>query len=94
MFFPANNNEIMVHAGTGPYSSVSGILRTVQNIGMLESFVLAISVAAASIPRQIAFKIFIGTSNLVGGIAQSFITSIDSALYNLSARKPTVLTVG
>jgi len=81
MFFPANNSEIMAHAQASSFGSVSGLLRTVQNIGMLGSFVLAISVAAATIPRQVAFEIFVGTTNLTGGIAQDFIYGIDSALY-------------
>lgn len=81
MFFPANNSAVMANAQAKSYGSISGLLRTVQNIGILGSFVLAISVAAASIPRQVAFEIFVGTTNLVGGITQDFITGIDSALY-------------
>jgi EmrB/QacA subfamily drug resistance transporter len=81
MFFPANNSAVMANAQARSYGSVSGLLRTVQNIGILGSFVLAISVAAASIPRQVAFEIFIGTTTLVGSISQEFIVGIDSALY-------------
>jgi hypothetical protein len=43
--------------------------------------VLAISVAAASIPRQIAFQVFIGTTNLTGGISQEFLFGIHNAFY-------------
>jgi len=43
--------------------------------------VLAISVAAASIPGQVAFEVFIGTSALSGGISQIFILGIDNAFY-------------
>jgi EmrB/QacA subfamily drug resistance transporter len=81
MFFPANNSAVMANARARSYGSVSGLLRTVQNIGILGSFVLAISVAAASIPREVAFEIFIGTTNLVGSITKDFIAGIDSALY-------------
>lgn len=42
---------------------------------------LAISVAAASIPRYIAFEVFIGTTNLKGGISHTFISGIDHAFY-------------
>jgi EmrB/QacA subfamily drug resistance transporter len=80
MFFPANNSAVMASAKPGFYGSVSGVLRTVQNIGVLGSFVLAISVAAASIPRDVAFQIFIGTTSLKGGVSQAFITGIDAAL--------------
>jgi EmrB/QacA subfamily drug resistance transporter len=81
MFFPANNSAVMANARAGSFGSISGLLRTLQNIGILGSFVLAISVAAASIPRQAAFEVFIGTVNLSGGVSHAFITGIDSAFY-------------
>jgi EmrB/QacA subfamily drug resistance transporter len=81
MFFPANNSAVMAYARSGSYGSISGLLRTVQNIGLLGSFVITISVAAASIPRQVAFEVFVGTKNLVGHVASEFIIGIDSALY-------------
>ena len=81
MFFPANNSAVMANARTGSYGSISGLLRTVQNIGLVGSYVLAISVAAASIPRQVAFEVFIGTKSLVGTVSQEFIFGIDHAFY-------------
>jgi MFS family permease len=81
MFFPANNSAVMANARAGSYGSISGLLRTVQNIGLVGSYVLAISVAAASIPRQVAFEVFIGTTNLSGGVSQAFISGIDHAFY-------------
>jgi hypothetical protein len=81
MFFPANNSAVMANARQGSYGSISGLLRTVQNIGLVGSYVLAISVAAATIPRQVAFEVFIGTSNLSGGVSQSFLNGIDNAFY-------------
>jgi EmrB/QacA subfamily drug resistance transporter len=81
MFFPANNSAVMANARTGSYGSISGLLRTVQNIGLVGSYVLAISVAAASIPRQVAFEVFIGTTSLSGGVSQAFIVGIDHAFY-------------
>ncbi|MGA9098924.1 MAG: MFS transporter [Methanotrichaceae archaeon] len=80
MFFPANNSAVMASAQAGSYGSMSGLLRTLQNIGILGSFVMAISVASASIPRSVAFEIFIGTTNLSGGISREFIAGMDSAL--------------
>ena len=80
MFFPANNSAVMASAQAGSYGSMSGLLRTLQNIGILGSFVMAISVASASIPRSVAFEIFIGTTNLSGGISKEFIAGMDSAL--------------
>ncbi|HXW99452.1 MAG TPA: MFS transporter [Methanomicrobiales archaeon] len=81
MFFPANNAAVMAHAPHGTYGGVSGLLRTMQNIGILGSFVITIAVAAASIPRELAFEVFIGTTNLKGGVSQAFIMGIDSALW-------------
>jgi MFS family permease len=81
MFFPANNSAVMANARTGSFGSISGLLRTLQNIGVLGSFVVAISVAAASIPRDLAFQIFIGTSMLSGNVSQAFIGGIDNAFY-------------
>jgi MFS family permease len=81
MFFPANNSAVMANARSGSFGSISGLLRTVQNIGLVGSYVLAISVAAASIPRYIAFEVFIGTTNLKGGVSQAFISGIDHAFY-------------
>jgi EmrB/QacA subfamily drug resistance transporter len=81
MFFPANNSAVMANARKGSFGSISGVLRTVQYIGTLGSFVLAISVAASSIPRQLAFEIFIGTSKLSGGITTEFIVGLDHAFY-------------
>ncbi len=81
MFFPANNSAVMANVRTGSFGSISGLLRTVQNIGLVGSYVLAISVAAASIPRQVAFEVFVGTTNLSGGVSQAFISGIDHAFY-------------
>ena len=80
MFYPANNSAIMAHARMEDYGSVSGALRMVQNVGVLGSFVLAITVASASIPRALAFEIFTGTSQVVGHVAGAFIQGIDAAL--------------
>jgi EmrB/QacA subfamily drug resistance transporter len=82
MFFPANNSAVMSNAPQGAYGSISGLLRTLQNVGILGSFVLAISVASASIPRALAFQIFISTVKLSGGLSSAFITGIDAALYS------------
>jgi EmrB/QacA subfamily drug resistance transporter len=81
MFFPANNSAVMANARAGSYGGISGLLRTVQNIGLVGSYVLSISVAAASIPRSVAFEVFIGTKSLSGGVSQAFISGIDHAFY-------------
>ena len=80
MFWPANNSSVMSSAPMEIYGSISGLLRTLSNIGTLFSFVMAISVASASVPRQVAFEVFAGTSNLVGGVTTKFLGGIHSAL--------------
>ena len=43
LFFPANS-AVMANAAKGSLGVVSGLLRTVQNVGTLSIYVLAISV--------------------------------------------------
>jgi EmrB/QacA subfamily drug resistance transporter len=81
MFFPSNNSAVMANAPQGSFGGISGILRTMQNIGILGSLVIAITVSAASIPRDVAFEVFIGTTNLLGGVSTAFISGIDAALW-------------
>jgi len=81
MFYPSNNSAVMANAPHGSFGGISGVLRTVQNIGILGSFVIAITVASASIPRSVAFEVFIGTTNLVGGVSTSFLNGIDMSLW-------------
>jgi len=40
----------------------SGMLRTFANVGMVFSFSMAIVLASQSIPRQLAFAIFVGST--------------------------------
>jgi EmrB/QacA subfamily drug resistance transporter len=80
MFYPSNNSAVMANAPHGSYGSISGILRTLQNIGILGSFVIAITVASASIPRDVAFQVFIGTTSLRGGVSEEFLHGIDASL--------------
>jgi EmrB/QacA subfamily drug resistance transporter len=80
MFFPSNNSAVMANAPQGSYGSISGVLRTVQNIGILGSFVIAITVASAAIPREAAFEVFIGTTILTGNASALFLQGIDASL--------------
>lgn len=81
MFFPSNNSAVMANAPHGSFGGISGILRTVQNIGILGSFIIAITVASAAIPRNVAFEVFIGTRQLVGGVSEAFLHGIDASLW-------------
>jgi EmrB/QacA subfamily drug resistance transporter len=79
MFYPANNSAIMANAPVKQYGSISGLARTLGNVGTLISYVIAITVASAAVPRYVAFEVFLGTSNLIGGLSQSFLVGMRSA---------------
>ncbi|MCC5447259.1 MFS transporter [Candidatus Nanobsidianus stetteri] len=81
LFFPANNSAIMANAPRGFYGGASGLARTLSNIGTLLSYVIAISISSVTVPRYVAFEVFLGTTNLIGGVASSFLTGLKSALY-------------
>jgi EmrB/QacA subfamily drug resistance transporter len=80
MFYPANNSAIMANAPATHYGSISGLARTLGNVGTLISYSLTISVSSLSVPRQVAFQVFLGTSDLVGGLASAFMQGIHTAL--------------
>ena len=80
MFWPANSSAVMAHASQESHGSVSGLLRTMGSIGTLGSYVLSITAASLAVSRTTAFKIFIGTSTLIGGVSQKFLVGIDAAL--------------
>jgi len=81
MFWPANNAAIMASAPRGSYGAVSGLRSMLTNTGTLLSFVLAITIASASVPRYVAYEVILGTTKLIGGIGAAFLTGIDGALY-------------
>ena len=80
MFWPSNNSAVMSGAPRELYGSISGLLRTLSNIGTLFSYVIAISIAALSVPRYVAFEVFLGVSKLQGGVSAKFLTGIHAAL--------------
>ena len=85
MFWPANNAAIMASAPRGSYGAVSGLRSMLTNVGTLLSFVLAITIASATVPRYVAYEVILGTTKLIGGIGASFLTGIDGALYTAAA---------
>jgi len=89
MFWPANNAAIMANAPRGSYGAVAGLRSMLQNTGALLSFVLAISIASATVPRYVAYSVILGTTTLIGGVGGPFLRGIDGALYASAA----VLTV-
>ncbi len=84
-FFPANTSAVMKAAPRGVFGIASGMLRTFGNIGMVFSFTVAILVAAHSIPRGVAFAIFVGTTSLHGQLAAQFVGGIQAAFYSATA---------
>jgi EmrB/QacA subfamily drug resistance transporter len=84
-FFPANTSAVMKAAPRRVFGVASGMLRTFANIGMVFSFTVAILVAAHSIPRGVAFAIFVGTTSLHGTLAAQFIGGIHAAFYSATA---------
>ena len=79
-FFPANNSAVMANAPRNSFGIASGILRTFSNIGMVCSFAVALLVASISIPRQLAFEIFLGVGKINGALSQAFVHGMRSAL--------------
>jgi len=81
MFYPANTTAVMSQATPATFGSISGLRGTLANMGTLLSFVLTLTIASASVPRSTAYRVFLGTTNLVGGVGQQFLTGIHAALY-------------
>ncbi len=81
MFYPANNTAIMSQASPSTFGSISGLRGTLSNMGTLLSFVLTLTIASASVPRYVAYEVFLGTTNLTGGIGSDFLGGIHAALY-------------
>ena len=81
MFFPGNNSAVMKASTPEVFGISSGMLRTFSNVGMVFSFSMAILVAARTIPRNLAFAIFVGTTHLVSSVKGPFNNGIHSAFY-------------
>jgi len=80
-FFPANSSAVMKASPKEVYGISSGMLRTFQNTGMVFSFSMAILIASRSIPRSVAFAVFVGTAKLHGHIASVFTGGLHAAFY-------------
>jgi EmrB/QacA subfamily drug resistance transporter len=80
MFYPANNTAIMGRARSETFGSISGLRATLTNMGTLISFVLAISIASASIPRAVAYEVFLGVGGSIGAYAGPFLSGLHAAL--------------
>ncbi|MGC9220759.1 MAG: MFS transporter [Solirubrobacteraceae bacterium] len=81
-FFPANSAAVMKAVPADQFGIASGLLRTFANVGMVFSFAVAILVAARSIPRSLAFAIFVGSTHLTTHLAAAFATGLHAAFYS------------
>lgn len=81
MFWPSNSSAVMSSAPRELYGSISGLLRTLSSIGTLLSYVISISVASISVPRYVAFQVFLGTGSLSGNVSTKFLGGIHTALW-------------
>jgi EmrB/QacA subfamily drug resistance transporter len=79
MFFPANNTAIMSQASPRTFGAISGLRATLANMGALLSFVVALSIASASVSSQVAAEVFLGTNSL-GAAGGAFLGGIHAAL--------------
>ncbi|MGB6500269.1 MAG: MFS transporter [Thermoplasmata archaeon] len=81
MFFPANTTAIMSQARPETFGSISGLRGTLLNVGTLLSFVVTLSIASASVPRYVAYQVFLGVGTLSTAYGHQFLVGLHTALY-------------
>jgi EmrB/QacA subfamily drug resistance transporter len=79
MFYPANNTAIMGQATRQSFGAISGLRATLANVGTLLSLALSLAIASAAIPPAVAYRVFLGTTNLVGGLGGDFLNGLHAA---------------
>jgi hypothetical protein len=78
-FYPANSSAVMANSEQEIFGVASGLLRTFSNIGLTASIAIAIVAASASITRNQAFRIFLGTTSLSSASASAFVDGLHTA---------------
>jgi MFS family permease len=78
LFFSSNGKLVMADVPEDRYGMASGMYRTMNNMGMVTSFVVAVVASASAIPKELAFQIFIGTTTLSVSLLAPFVESIRS----------------
>ncbi|MEM0134524.1 MAG: MFS transporter [Thermoplasmatales archaeon] len=76
LFWPSNLSAIMANVSPELRGAASGTARLLGSLGIIGSFIIAFVAAAAAVPRYLAFAIFAGTSNVIGGIGKEFVNGI------------------
>lgn len=83
LFFPSNLSAIMAHAPKDKYGMAAGVNRLLNNVGMVLSFVIALTIISIAIPRSVALAIFTGTQIGVASgsvFSATFTKGLDAAL--------------
>jgi EmrB/QacA subfamily drug resistance transporter len=81
LFWPSNNKAVMHDAPPEHYGAVSGLLRTLSNLGTIGSYTLVITIAAAVVPRYVAFEVFVAGRGLIGNVSTTFLGALHDAFY-------------
>lgn len=80
MFYAPNTSAAMNASPVQRLGIASGTLATLRQAGMVISFALSLAVAAASLPRNVMFQLFVGTNVVLGSaITKSFVIGMHSA---------------
>jgi EmrB/QacA subfamily drug resistance transporter len=79
-FWPSNLSAIMANVSQELRGAASGTARLIGSVGIIGSFIIAFVAASSAVPRYLAFAIFAGTSNVIGGIGKEFVSGIHYSL--------------
>lgn len=79
-FYAPNTSAVMNASPLNRLGVASGTLATLRQAGMVTSFALSLAVTAASLPRDVMMKLFVGTDVTLGSqVTQSFVIGMHSA---------------
>jgi EmrB/QacA subfamily drug resistance transporter len=80
LFYSPNTSAAMNASPTRRLGVASATLATLRQAGMVTSFALSLAVAAASLPKEVMFQLFVGTNVTLGSqITQEFVIGMRSA---------------
>ncbi len=80
LFWSPNTSAAMSAAPRYRLGVASATLSTLRQAGMVTSFALSLAVAAASLPKQVMFQLFVGSNIALGSqVLQGFVVGMHSA---------------
>jgi EmrB/QacA subfamily drug resistance transporter len=80
LFYPPNTSAAMNASPRHRLGIASGTLATLRQAGMVTSFVLALAVAASSLPRDVMMQLFVGNNVTLGSAPmRAFVIGMHSA---------------